>query len=215
MKIVALILARGGSKGIPKKNIIDINNKPLLAYSIKAATKANISEVWVSTDCKEIEAVAKNYGACVITRPANLSTHGSQSEDALLHFAKDKTFDIMVFIQPTSPLIQSNDINLGLKLLRNKSNNYDSVFSVYKEHWVPRWTAEGTPYMWNVDNRPMRQDVPKMFVENGAFYITYKKTLLKSKLRYSGKIGMVEMPFSRSFQIDTEDDLKLIRKIIK
>ena len=93
-------------------------------------------------------------------------------------------------------------------------DNYDSVFSVYKEHWIPEWDLDGTPHEWDLNDRPMRQDVPETYVENGAFYITTKDALLKSNLRYSGSIGMVEMPKHRSFQIDTYDDLTLIEKLL-
>ena len=92
--------------------------------------------------------------------------------------------------------------------------DYDSVFSAYREHWIPRWTTEHTPHCWDINNRPMRQDIPELFVENGAFYITTKESLLKSGLRYSGRIGIYEMPIKKSFQIDTLDDLELIKKLL-
>ena len=212
MKTVALTLARGGSKGIPNKNIINIKQKPLLAYSILAAQKSNVDEVWVSTDCEKIKSVALNYQAKVLDRPEKYATDLSKSEDALIHFAKNINFDILVFIQPTSPLIDSNDINSGLALIQN--NSYDSVFSAYKEHWLPRWSLDKKPDNWKIDNRPMRQEIDEKYVENGAFYISHKEALMSSCLRYSGNIGIIEMPLSRSFQIDNEDDLLLIKELI-
>lgn len=210
MKVVSLIPARGGSKGIPKKNIIDINGKPLLYYTANASSNSNVNETWVSTDCQEIKSIARNIGCKVINRPSEISGDNSKSEDALIHFAENVDFDILVFIQPTSPLLQSEDINRGLEMI----NHYDSVFSVCKEHWLPRWTLDVKPDQWNINNRPMRQDMPEKYVENGAFYITTRKQLLSSGLRYGGKIGMIEMPLHRSFQIDTYDDLELIKKIL-
>lgn len=210
-KVIAIILARGGSKGIPDKNIIDIKGKPLLAYTIEVAQGVlDISEVWVSTDSEQIEEVAVEYGANVLRRPKEISGDKSQSEEALKHFAQEVDFNTMVFIQPTSPLLQSKDVSKGLKMM----GEYDSIFSAYKEHWIPRWTKLNTPYEWSINNRPMRQDKEELFVENGAFYITTKKGLLSSGLRYSGKIGICEMPLHRSFQIDTQEDLKLIKKIM-
>ena len=209
---MCLILARGGSKGIPKKNIIDLNGKPLIAYAINAAKQSSIDDVWVSTDCKKIKKISLEYGAQVVDRPQELSTDESVSEDALLHFAKLVKFDILVFIQPTSPLINKNDINKGIKLLIN--NKYDSVFSAYKEHWVPRWTLNNQPINWDTKDRPRRQDVQENYVENGAFYITTRKQLLNSGLRYGGTIGTLEMPIKRSFQIDTYEDLQLIEKLL-
>lgn len=100
------------------------------------------------------------------------------------------------------------DINKGLEML----GKYDSVFSAYKEHWIPRWNMDNTPDNWDINNRLMRQDMSEKWVENGAIYITKRECLEKSRLRYSGKIGILEMPQSRSFQIDTLDDLELIKK---
>jgi len=210
LKIVSIILARGGSKGIPKKNIIDLNGKPLLSYTIEASNKSLISETWVSTDCPEIKQCACDHGAFVLDRPNEISGDKSKSEEALLDFASQIEFDVLVFIQPTSPLLKADDINNGLDMIKD----YDSVFSAYREHWLPRWTIENAPHQWDTNNRPMRQDMPEHFVENGAFYITTKECLLKSGLRYSGKIGIYEMPIERSFQIDTLDDLELIKRLL-
>ena len=211
MKILSVILARGGSKGIPSKNIVDLNGKPLISYTIEASLQSNVDETWVSTDSSEIASVSSTYGASVIDRPNEISTDTSQSEEALLHFTDNHDFDIMVFIQPTSPLLKSIDINKGLELM----SKYDSILSVTREHWIPKWSMDMNPLDWEIDNRPMRQDKEETFLENGAFYITKRKNLLQSKLRYSGKIGFVEMPLSRSFQIDTIDDLNLINTIIR
>lgn len=214
MKTVSIILARAGSKGIPNKNIISLNGKPLLSYVIEASKKSNINETWVSTDGEEIKQVAKSYGAQVIDRPKNISGDFSKSEDALKHFSDNINFDILVFIQPTSPLLNEFDINKGLELFNNKEYNYDSIFSAYKEHWIPKWTQEVQPINWDIQNRPMRQEKKDKYVENGAFYITTKKQFMKSNLRYSGNIGIIEMPNYRSFQVDTLDDLKLIGKLL-
>lgn len=210
MKIVSIILARGGSKGIPKKNIIDLNGKPLLSYTIEASNKSMVDETWVSTDCPDIKQCAYDYGAFVLDRPDEISGDKSKSEEALLDFANKIDFDVMVFIQPTSPMLTPDDINNGLQLMEK----YDSVFSAYKEHWIPRWTTSNTPYQWNIDDRPMRQDKEELFVENGAFYITTKERLLSTGLRYSGNIGIYEMDMLRSFQIDTLEDLDLIKKLM-
>ena len=211
MNIVSIILARGGSKGIPDKNIIDLNGRPLIYYSINAAQNAEISEVWVSTDSKKIAMVAKQYGAKILDRPKTLATDISSSEDALNHFSQNIDFDIMVFIQPTSPLLYSDDIVKGLDLI--KQGNYDSIFSVYKEHWIPRWDLNIKPINWSITNRPRRQDVDEKYVENGAFYITTKEQFLNSGIRYGGRIGVVEMPMQRSFQVDTYKDLDIIKKL--
>jgi len=211
MKTVSVIPARGGSKGIPLKNIVNLNGRPLISYTIEESIKSNVDETWVSTDSDEIEKVSLKFGAKVIKRPDDISKDDSQSEETLLHFANKEDFDTMVFIQPTSPLLKSTDINKGLKLI----SKYDSILSVTREHWIPRWSMDMNPIDWEINNRPMRQDKEETFLENGAFYITKRKNLLQSKLRYSGKIGFVEIPLYRSFQIDTLDDLNLINTIIR
>jgi len=212
MKTVALILARGGSKGIPNKNIVQLKGRPLLSYAINAANKSMCDETWVSTDSSEIKKIAKSFNVKVLDRPVDISNDFSKSEEALKHFSENVDFDILIFIQPTSPLLNKSDINKGLEAIKN--NNYDSVFSVYKEHWIPQWTTDIKPVNWDIDNRPMRQEKENKYVENGAFYITTKQQFNNSYRRYGGNIGIIEMPHSRSFQIDTLDDLKLIEKLL-
>lgn len=210
MKIVSVILARGGSKGIPKKNLTKINDQPLIFYTINASLNSNVHETWVSTDNEEIAELSINYGAKVITRPQELSLDTSSSEEALLHFVDNVKSDIVVFIQPTSPLLTSKHINDGLSLMKS----FDSVFSAYKEHWVPRWSESIQPINWDINYRPRRQDKDLVWVENGAFYISYTNLIKLNKLRYSGNIGILEMDQSESFQIDTYQDLELIKKLL-
>ena len=210
MNIVSVILARGGSKGIPRKNIIDINGKPLLWYSITSSQKSDVNKTFVSTDDEEIAKLSLELGTGIVMRPPEISDDTSSSEEALIHFAKTISFDFLVFIQPTSPLLHYSDINKGIKMM----SEYDSVFSGYKEEWTSRWSSDMKPINWNGIDRPRRQDADDVFIENGAFYITSREKLLKSKNRYSGKISCVEMPVYRSFQLDTYDDLNFLRGIM-
>ena len=99
MKIVSLTLARGGSKGVPRKNITPLNGKPLISYVINAAKASKIDETWVSTEDKEIAEVAKSYGALVVDRPPELALDDAKCEHSLLHFAKNVDFDLLVYIQ--------------------------------------------------------------------------------------------------------------------
>ena len=186
---------------------------PLIRYVINASKNSNVDETWISTEDKRIKQVSKKYDCNVIDRPSKMATDSSKSEEALIHFAKNKNFDIVIFIQPTSPLLISDDINGGLELI----SKYDSVFSGYKEHWLPRWKEKENPkpIRWKTNQRPFRQDKDYKFVENGAFYITTRDRLLSSQLRYSGKIGIYEMPFSRSIQLDNKDDIKVIKALLK
>ena len=126
MKIVSLIPARKGSKGIKNKNLIDLCGKPLIHYSIQASISSLVDETWVSSDSDEILEISKSLGSNIIKRPRELSEDTSTSESVLIHFAKNIDFDILVFIQCTVPLIKSEDINKGIE----KMNNFDSVVSV-------------------------------------------------------------------------------------
>ena len=210
MKTVAIILARGGSKGVPHKNIRDIAGKPLISYSIETALDSFVDSVWVSTDCPNIGHVSEMFGASVLERPRELSTDESTSESALLHFSQHVDFDKMVFIQPTSPLLQPHHINGGLEL----SNQYDSVFSVYKELFLPRWSLDLNPVNFDNYNRDRRQDREDNYVENGAFYITTKTILQNTGVRVSGNIGVYEMSPFESFQIDTVEDFVFIERLM-
>ena len=129
-----------------------------------------------------------------------------------MHFAEQVEFDHVVFIQPTSPLMKAKYIDEGLSM----TSDYDSIFSAYIQHWTPRWTKElpSKPIGWDPNNRPRRQDADEVYIENGSFYITSKEALLKSGVRFSGRIGVVEMPLGESYQIDTYEDLEFIKRVI-
>tara|TARA_R110000744_G_C19224405_1_gene547469 strand:+ start:165 stop:803 length:639 start_codon:yes stop_codon:yes gene_type:complete len=212
MKVVSVILARGGSKGIPDKNIIDLGGVPLISYSINASLASNVDETWVSTDSKRIATLSVGYGSKILMRPVELATDTSSSELSLLHFAENVDFDILVFIQPTSPMINKEYINKGINLIKDKK--YDSVFTSVEKHWTPTFDEDVNPIGWEIGSRPMRQQMPKIYEEVGMFYITTKELLLETKMRYGGNIGMVEIPLVDGFQIDSMDDLSLIEKIL-
>lgn len=130
--IISIILSRGGSKAIPRKNIIDFCGKPLIAWSIEQAKGSKyIKGVYVSTDDREIAEVSEKYGAKVIWRPASLATDISPSEDALLHaiveIEKEKNVDLVVFLQATSPVRETTDIDNAIE--KFISERADSLFS--------------------------------------------------------------------------------------
>ncbi|OUT95530.1 MAG: hypothetical protein CBB96_03635 [Gammaproteobacteria bacterium TMED36] len=217
MKIVSVITARGGSKGIPKKNLVDLNGKPLIYYSIRASMDSYVGETWVSTDCEDIAEVSDFYGAHVLMRPSELAGDVIMPDEALIHFAEDQIFDILVFIQPTSPLIKSIYINDAVDLMDEL--NCDSIFTAHKHHWLPKWKEDDwgdmSPLGWDINNRPRRQDIDKgVYIENGMLYVTTRDSLIKNNLRYGDDVAMLEIPLIDSFQVDNEDDLNLIRRLI-
>ncbi len=207
MKVVSLIPARGGSKGIPSKNLVDLCGKPLIYYSIIASGKSVVEETWVSSDSQEILNISEKFGAKTIKRPKELSDDKATSESVLLHFAKYVDFDILVFIQCTSPLIEFKDINKGIE----KMKNFDSVVSVSETNQM-FWDSNGPLY--DLNSRTRRQDGIKRYLETGSFFITSKKNLLKFNNRLSGNIGFVEIPKSRSFDVDSYEDLKIVETFI-
>tara|TARA_R110000824_G_scaffold121208_12_gene277202 strand:+ start:1126 stop:1764 length:639 start_codon:yes stop_codon:yes gene_type:complete len=212
LKVVSVITARGGSKGVPRKNIADINGKPLIWYSIKASLDSNVDETWVSTEDKEIKSVSIDCGAQVIDRPPHLADDIIMPDAALLHAAETIDFDILVFIQPCAALIDAKFINQGMDLIINQG--YDSCFAAVRESWMPVWDLDINTIGWDVNNRPRRQEMAEWYKEAGMFYITTRERLLESKLRYSGKIGVVEIPLEDSFQVDNQQDLELLRRLL-
>ncbi len=212
MKVTSVIPARGGSKGIPLKNLVDIKGKPLIYYSIQSSLKSKVDDTFVCTDDPEIAKQGLKYGAKIEMRPSYLADDVIMPDQTLIHFATKQRFDILVFIQPTSPLIKPEYINVGIEMM--KTGDYDSLFTVTEEHWLPRWDEDINPVDWDITDRPRRQDKQKSFIENGMMYITTVDNLLETELRYGGRKGFIKIPLRDSFQVDTQEDLDLIRKLI-
>lgn len=220
MKILAIIPARGDSKRLPRKNLLPIQGKPLIVYSIEAALESQeVNRVVVSTDNQEIADVSKKAGAEVVLRPASLSHDTASSESALLHVLdtleqKEKyTPDLVVFLQCTSPIRKKDDIDRALETYRK--TKVDSLFSACRnDKFIWRLSPQG-PMSLNYDykNRKREQDVPLEFRENGSIYIFSPKLLREHNNRLGGKIGVYEMGFWSSFQVDTVEDLELIQWI--
>ncbi|KAL7857691.1 hypothetical protein AOLI_G00177930 [Acnodon oligacanthus] len=207
----ALILARGGSKGIPLKNIKVLAGVPLLAWVVRAALDSELLDsVWVSTDHDEIERVAKQWGAQVIRRSPEVSRDSSSSLDTIQEFLKLRPeVDIVCHIQATSPCLHPYHVNEALKMITDEG--YDSVFAVVRRHQF-RWSEvkkeEGkspTPLNLNTAKRPRRQDWPGEICENGSFYFT-KREILEKGLQQGGRITYYEMLPEHSLDIDVDID---------
>lgn len=219
--ILAIIPARGESKGIHRKNIQPISGKLMLVYSIEHALQTPfVSRVVVSTDDAEIAVVAQQYGAEVVWRPSEISNYTASSESALLHtlnYLRDTEGyepDLVVFLQATSPLRRHNDIQNAIKTLQN--NEADSLFSAcFLQGFV--WRREGEKLLsltYDYHHRQRRQDAPKDLIENGSIYVFKPWVLRKFNNRLGGKIAVYLMNVLDSFQIDETADLELIEQLL-
>ena len=214
----AFIPARGGSKGVPGKNIKIINGKPLIAWSIEYALTAScIEDVFVSTDCEKIKSIAESYGAKVpFLRPVNISNDTASTESAVMHFIdwsieNDITIDNLVLMQATSPFRYPGQLDKAMaQFTKDKS---DSLVTVAKEHRFI-WRNKKKPVAsYDVFNRPRRQDInteDDLYFENGSFYITKLENYQRYENRLGGKISMFEMTPEESFEIDELLDFSLV-----
>ncbi len=216
----AIILARGGSKEIKNKNIVKINNKPLIYWSIKECLKSkNIKETWVSSDSEKILTIAKKFGAKIIKRPKRYSADTTSSEKSWLHaitYLKKRKiiFDYVVGVQPTSPIRSYIDFDNAINL--TNKNKFDSLFTSLKikDYFVWKENKKKLEANYNYKKRPRRQVIISKYLENGSFYIFNTKKFLKEKCRLFGKIGTYSQNKIKSFQIDDKEDLKIINKLI-
>jgi CMP-N-acetylneuraminic acid synthetase len=222
MEILSIIPARGGSKGIPQKNLKLLNGKPLLDYTVNASLKSKfITRTIVSSDHHKILKRAKKLGAEIIKRPKKLATDSSQIEpviDHCLNYLKLKENyhpDLIILLQNTSPLRTKKHIDESLRLFL--SSKFDSMLSCFVSHYF-LWTLKNNkllPVNHNPKNRPNRQQMNDQFIENGAIYITKYEAFKKSHCRISGKIGFFEMPKELSIDIDKKSDLFKANQKIK
>ena len=214
---IAIIPARGGSKSIPNKNLIDFAGKPLLAWSILQARAATaIDAVFVSSDSPAILEVAAQYGALPIRRPDELSTDTASSEAALIHaldtIAKEQGADpeTAVFLQATSPLREPADIKGAVAAFH--SQRADSLFTdVVLDDLCAWYEEDGVLKGKTFDplNRGRRQDRKPLYLENGSIYVFIPALLRNTGNRLGGKIARYTMDYWKSFEIDTLEDVEL------
>ena len=224
LNIIALIPARGGSKGIPGKNIKNFEGKPLIIHSIDYAQNSSLlRNIYVSTDDNQIAHISKTAGAKIIKRPSEYATDTSSTESVIEHALNniDNDPDIIILLQPTSPLRPAK----SLDSIINKfiDGNYDSLLSL----------SPSNNFFWNIRNnqihpeydylnRKRRQDIKpneKKYFENGSVYIFTKEHFKLTNNRLGGNIGYVIFPEEYGYEIDVPKDLiileQLSREIIK
>lgn len=219
--MLAIIPARGGSKGIPLKNLQPVGTHTLLARAIRASQASPlVGEVLVSTDCDPISLEALDHGALVVQRSAELSNDTARSEDALLDALEQYVRsghaqpDIVVFVQCTSPFIDPQSITRAIE--RIWSDEADVVFSAIEDHTF-RWTQtpDGTASAvgHSAAYRPRRQDLPPTYRETGAFYALRTSGFLAQRNRFFGRIALEPVALLESFEVDTHEDLSLCRAL--
>lgn len=227
MATLAVIPARGGSKRLPRKNLVALAGKPLIAHTIEAALRCDrIDRVVVSTEDEAIACVARQWGVEVVERPAELATDEAilapVCRHALLEMERrdSRQYDIHVLLQPTSPLRTAEHIRAGIEMLRKRE--CDSVVSVRMSREAPhraRIIVNGqlrfliTPGEHGTIST--QEDIPQTYYPNGALYITYRKILLDRGDVYGDRAAPLIMSPEESVDIDTLIDLKVAQALLR
>lgn len=218
LHMIAIIPARGGSKRLPRKNVLPIAGKPLIAYTIEQAQQSRlINRVIVSTDDDEIASVSKRYGAEVVRRPDELSVDNMSTVPVLCHAVGSlEERESIVLLQCTSPIRNQDDIDKAINVFKEQKS--DCLFSAcrFKEYiWqVKGGIAESINF--DYESQFWRgQDFPKQFRANGSIFI-YKRVVLDklNNIFGTGKISVYEMDYMSSFQIDTLEEFELCEYIL-
>ena len=225
--LLAVIPARGGSKGIKRKNVRMLNRKPLVFYTIDVAKNCNfISDVVVSTDDEEISKLSLEFGAQVpFIRPASLATDETPSYDVVKHgllemeSRKNIRYDAVMMLQPTCPLRTVEDLDNSIRIFQ--STRADSVVSVVQlsdKHPFRMKRLVGDRLINYIDQgfedmRP-RQSLPKVYIRNGAIYVSTRRSFLSSESLVGQDCRAYLMPDSRSVNIDSEIDLLLAERLL-
>lgn len=216
-RFLAIIPARGGSKRLPRKNILDLAGKPLISWTIEAARQSKyLDGIIVSTDDEEIAEVASSCGASVVIRPDDLASDTASSLDVVFHAIESQVinYDYILLLQPTSPLRSYNHINEAIELLFDKKA--DAVVSVCETEHSPLW-ANVLPENGNMDNflvsdvkNKRSQDLPSFYTLNGALYLVDKNKLQSEKSFFLDKNTYAYlMSREDSIDIDTLLDFQI------
>lgn len=216
MSVFAIIPARGGSKGILRKNLQVVGGLTLISRAVKTCLAArSIDTVFVSTDSDEIAAEAVAAGAKVIERPAELSGDTNSSEEAILHALEvmENMPEIVVFAQCTSPFTRSSDLENAVRIVKNK--DADVAFSVVpNKHFLWQQGSNSLEPVGHPSNhRPRRQDLAFQYMETGNFYCFRSSGVIAAKYRFHGRVAPVVISEAFALEIDEELDLAFSQKI--
>ncbi len=224
-RFLAVIPARGGSKGIPRKNVRPLCGKPLIGYSIEAGRSSTlIDTVVVSTEDEQIAEISTQYGAEVIKRPPQLARDHTPSLPVLQHViryladADNLRPEVIVLLQPTSPLRTAADVDTAIRMFLDRG--CDSVVSVCEvEHpleWMYTISSDRLePVVTGGDRVARRQDALRVYRLNGAVYVTSRDAIMNESRLLGSDTRAYIMPLERSIDIDTEIDLKLAELLMR
>ncbi len=225
MKAIAIIPARSGSKGLPNKNILQLNDKPMMAYTIEACLESGcFQRIHVSTDSEEYAQIAIKYGADVpFLRDPALATDQATTEDVIRDVLEKyrkvgEEFEVFGIMQPTSPLRTALDIQKSFQLFREK--NADSIISVCPMEHSPLWSnqlgeADSMYQFLNVQTNQNRQQFGQYYRINGAIYLMRISKYSSHTALYGEKSYAYRMPKERSIDIDDEMDLEIAKVFMK
>lgn len=219
MNVLTIIPARGGSKGVPGKNLRSVGGKPLIAWSILAAQASRYAaDYFVSTEDVEIAAVAREWGAEVMVRPAELAGDRTPMADVVRHavqvreVGRERPYDHVLLLQPTAPMRQADDIDGALETLIQ--SNADSVVSVYRvedAHPARMYLIKDgvlEPFCTEPSGA-LRQDLPAVYHRNGAIYACTRRLIVEVGRLWGGRLLPFIMPKLRSINIDDMQDLMI------
>jgi len=219
---LAIIPARGGSKRLPRKNILDLNGKPMIAYSIEAGLKSKyIDKVVVTSDDNEILNISEKYGADIISRPNYLASDTATSFDAIKHTLENiEKYDYIILLQPTSPLRTSKQINEAIELLDKKGA--DAIVSVSEMEHSPLWSnilddsLNMESFLKDEVLNKRSQDLDTYYRLNGAIYICKISKFLKENTFFiKNSIFAYKMDRNSSIDIDEKIDFDLVECMLQ
>lgn len=225
MRYLIVVPARGGSKGIPKKNIYPLKGKPLLAYTLDVIGKAKLvhTDVVVSTDSEEIADVAREYsGVEIVRRPDAIAGDHASTEDALLH-ALDvmerehgKTYDAVLTLQPTSPFRRSQTLREFVAAYEAQREEYDALLSLHEtrsDFWVRKENGAFSRLYPQAPRR--RQEREPLYIENSAYYITSVAALRQTHLVLGTRVGGFLISEREGIDINEPSDLKMAESVME
>ncbi|MEZ5321515.1 MAG: acylneuraminate cytidylyltransferase family protein [Microthrixaceae bacterium] len=210
----AVVPARGGSKGIPRKNLVEVGGRPLLSWVLDAARNAtSLSGCIVTTDDDEIAALASSLDATVHRRPDVLGGDHVSTEATVVDVLEQRPdIDVVVLLQATSPFTTAAEIDQAVALWYRKAQG--SVVSATRVQRF-RWSDDGVPQNYDPATRPRRQDWNGELVENGAVYVSGRDAYLSGGHRCPAPVTMLELPWWSLHEVDEPGDLPVIDALLR